>query len=361
MDKIFFYAGGYAKPGEGGICRYSLDPETGDCTLLSECVLLENPSYLLRHPQKDVLYAVEELQPEGNVVALSVNDGELQKLCSFPTGGADPCHLSLSPEGQFLFVSNYTSGSLAVFRLDNDGVPVGRSDFVQHTMTAREKEGANPARQGSAHVHFALCDGVRVFVNDLGLDKVFVYDWDAAQGRLTGCSEQIEFPKGSGPRHLEISEDGQYLYVFCELSVEIHVFEKDGEKWRRIQVVSAVPEEYRPSAGFSNLPHGEDLSTGAAIRIVSDDKLIVSTRGHDSFAVFRISEDGQLYGRQLFSAAGKVPRDFQVLGAFLIVANQESGSLAVFRRNDPTDRYDLVGHVPHGGSPSCICPIPGNR
>ena len=350
MNRILFYAGGYTRAGQGGIGLYSLDPETGDCTMTAECTLLENPSYLLCHPRKPLLYAVEELQPEGRVAALSVNGTELRKLCSFPTGGADPCHLALSPEGNFLFVSNYTGGSLAVFRLNEDGVPVGMSDFKQHSMTAEDREGANPVRQESAHVHFALCDGAHVYVNDLGLDRVFLYSWDAMNGKLTDCAEQIEFPKGSGPRHLAVSGDGKYLYVVCELSVEVHVFVREGEHWRRIQTVSAVPEEVRSSPNFA-------LFTAAAIRI-ADGRLIVSTRGHDSVALFSIDGEGKLHDRRIFSAEGKTPRDFQAMGDFLIMANQDSGSLAVFRQDGHTGEYVLKGHVPHGGNPSCICPIP---
>ena len=360
MNEITFYAGGYAKSGEGGIGLFLLDPATGNCTPAGKCALLENPSYLLCHPRKNVLYAVEELQPEGRVAALRRNGTEWQKLCSFPTGGADPCHLSLSPEGKYLFVSNYTSGSLTVFGLDENGIPTGISDFVQHTMTAEEREGANPVRQEGAHVHFALCDGSRVFVNDLGLDKVFVYGWDAAHGKLTGCTEQVDFPKGSGPRHLAFSGDERYLYVFCELSVEVHAFARDGERWQRTQVISAVPEEFRHSADFAKFPHGETLATGAAIRIIGE-RLIASTRGHDSIAVFRIDRDGRLQDRQIFSAEGKTPRDFQGIGGFLIAANQDSGSLAIFRRNAHTGEYSFITHVPHGGNPSCICLLPENR
>ena len=359
MNQSFFYAGGYAKPGEGGIGLYALDPQTGVCTVESECTLAENPSYLLCHPRKDILYAVEELQPEGRIIALSRENGTLRKKRAFPTGGADPCHLALSPEGKYLFVSNYTSGSLAIFALDEDGVPVGVSDFVQHSMTERDRKGANPIRQERAHVHFAHCDGSHVFVCDLGLDKVLVYGWDSAHGKLTGCIEEIQFPKGSGPRHLTFSEDGQYLYVICELSVEVHVFVRDKDHWRRIQTVSNLPEEFRQTPELSQFPCGETLSTGAAIRIVHD-TLMASTRGHDSIALFRIDRSGQLCDRQIFFAEGKTPRDFQMLGVFLLVANQDSGSLAVFRRNAGTDEYTFVGHVPHGGNPSCICPIPEN-
>lgn len=51
-----------------------------------------------------------------------------------PSGGADPCHLSLDGRENFLMAANYTSGSLAVFALDEQGHLQGsRCDFWQHT------------------------------------------------------------------------------------------------------------------------------------------------------------------------------------------------------------------------------------
>ena len=47
-----------------------------------------------------------------------------------PTGGAEPCHLAVTPDGGHLFVANYGSGSIAVFPLDAAGAPGERSDLV---------------------------------------------------------------------------------------------------------------------------------------------------------------------------------------------------------------------------------------
>lgn len=352
MNEINFYVSGYAQRGTPGIGAYSFRPETGGCRITAECALLENPSYLLCHPSKAVLYAVEELQPEGRIAALSTDSSELRQLCAFPSGGADPCHLSLSPDAGFLFVSNYTSGSLTVFALDAEGVPTGISDFVQHSMDAQDKIGANPVRQECAHVHFSFCGGEQVFVCDLGLDRVFVYGWDAARGKLTDRGEQIEFPKGSGPRHLAFSDDGQTLYVLCELNSHVYVFTRDGkETWQCLQAVSTLPEDFTHFADFR-------YSTGAAVRI-AEGTLYASNRGHDSIACFRIAEDGKLHSRQIFSSGGKTPRDFQVIEDHLIAANQDSGDIEIFRRNAETGECTPVKRVSLAGMhPSCICLIP---
>lgn len=351
-QNVSFYLGGYAQPGEAGIRAFSFDPRTGGCALLAEHDLLRNPAYLLCHPQRPVLYAVEELQPEGSIVALARDGLELRRLRAFPSGGADPCHLSLSPDGSFLFAANYTGGSLTVLALDEEGLPVRVSDFVRHAAREQDMKGANPVRQESAHAHFSLCDGTHVFVADLGLNTVFVYGWDAARGKLVDQGERISFPDGAGPRHLAVSEYSRHLYVLCELTAQVHVFAREGGgAWQRVQVVSTVPEDFTQFADYA-------YSIGAAIRIVNGDKLYVSNRGHNSMAAFHISPDGRLSDRHIFASEGKTPRDFQVIGDCLIAANQDSGSLAVFRQDVKTGEHRLIGQTLHVGSPSCLCVTP---
>lgn len=349
-ERIRFYVGGFAQPGETGIRGYALDASSGTCSLVLACASLRNPAYLLCHPRKDVLYAVEEIQPEGGLVTLSTDGGALRELHACPSGGAGPCHLSLSPDARFLFVSHYAGGCLTVFELDENGVPARMSDFVRHTMSAQDREGAVPTRQEAAHVHFALCDGAHVFVSDLGLNRVFVYGWDAARGKLVDRGERIGFPKGAGPRHLDISRDGRHLYVLCELNAQVHVFERSGDgSWRRIQAVSTVPEDFTRFADF-------DYSVGAAIRIVDGRTLYASTRGHNSMAVFPIASDGRLGERRIFSSEGKTPRDFHVVDGYVLVANQDSGSLAVFKLDIAAGEHRLAAKLSDIGQPSCVCP-----
>ena len=343
---MHIYLGGYARPGEAGIRKYSFDPRTGGCVLEAAYDRLMNPSWLLCHPRKVVLYAVEELTPEGRIVALSMEGNVLRPLRALPSGGADPCHLSLSPDGRYLFAANYTSGSLAVFALDEAGVPTEMSDFVQHRMDA---PGVNPVRQECAHVHFSLCDGSHVYVCDLGMDAVLVYGWDAVRGKLIDSGARIRLPGGAGPRHLAFSDDMRFLYVLCELRSEVHVFARDpGGNWQNIQAVSTVPEEFE---GFADYRY----STGAAIRIVDDGTLCASNRGHDSLALFSIGADGRLSGRRILSSGGRTPRDFQVAGDCLIAANQDDGRISVFRR---TADMEWIGGECAGGHPSCVCLAP---
>ena len=352
MDQADFYVGGFAQPGEAGIRACALDPQTGACQVTAEVATLRNPAYLLCHPRRAVLYAVEEIEPEGRVVALSTGEGSWRQLCSVPSGGAGPCHLALSPDARYLFVSHYAGGCLTVFELDEDGWPVKMCDHLRHERIGAAPEGTNPVRQERAHVHFTLCDGERVFVSDLGLNQVFVYRFDAVRGKLRDCGERIDFPGGAGPRHLALSDDGQHLYVLCELNAQVHVFGRteDGG-WRRVQVESTVPEDFTRFADFT-------YSIGAAIRIVNGRWLYTSTRGHNSIAVFRMTEDGRLSERRIFPSEGETPRDFHVVRDCLIVANQDGGCLSVFRRDEETGGHALIHQAFGMGQPSCVCVKP---
>ena len=84
-------------------CRVSAD---GQLSLLSAAVCGPNPSFLARHPSLPVLYCVNETV-DGGVSAFAVDPqtGGLNLLNRQPTGGADPCHLSLDPSGSWLMAS----------------------------------------------------------------------------------------------------------------------------------------------------------------------------------------------------------------------------------------------------------------
>lgn len=131
--KYYFYIGSYAAAEETGIYQFELDAGTGILLKTGEIAGIDNPSYLLSHPSGKVLYAVEELNPDGRIAVFSLKNDTPEYLFSLPSEGADPCHLALDEKGEFLFVSNYTSGSLTVFRLDGEGRPAEVTDHRQHT------------------------------------------------------------------------------------------------------------------------------------------------------------------------------------------------------------------------------------
>lgn len=330
-----FYMGSYAHQGEEGILRFHADFTAGRLTRTLTCAQAECPSYLLPHPNGAVLYAVRELTDEGGLYAFAVEGSSLRLLRTLPTLGKDPCYLSLDESLRFLFVANYTGGSISVFRLDEHGVPGEMTDHIAHIGS-----GPDPVRQEAAHPHCAVPVGGVVFVCDLGMDRIFRYRLNAGSGKLSAL-ESITMPPGSGPRHLCPSPaDKHLLYVVGELSSKVYVFRLENGGARLVQELSTLP------ASFTG------KSIAAALKPSADGgALFVSNRGDDSIALFRILPDGLLELRNICKTGGNTPRDFSVFGEYLVAANQDSDLLTVLKYDGGSFRL-----LPHALSERVIRP-----
>lgn len=230
-----FYTGSYAETEEEGILRFCLDTAEGTLKQEYGYAGIYHPSYLCMDREKAMLYAVQEQVPEGAVHGLRIRETGLEPAASLSSRGADPCHLTLDSSGERLYVANYTSGSLGAVKLDGQGLPIEMGEFIQH-----EGKGVHVKRQERAHVHFVREKEDRLFVCDLGLDRVFLYRKQPLirEGALT------LFPE-SGPRHLEfVPEQPAMVYVLCELSSQVAVFRKKGAGYEPVQTLSTLPEEF---------------------------------------------------------------------------------------------------------------------
>src|SRR5882757_6013973 len=143
--------------------------DSGTLTPVAE-LAMSSPSWLTWHPTLPVLYAANE-SADGEITVVVPDDpGSLISVASVPSGGADPCHLAVTPDGRHLLCSNYSSGSLAVFALDGAGMITDRTDLVTH-------HGSGPVadRQESRHVHLAVVLDAVVSAVDLCTDEMRSY------------------------------------------------------------------------------------------------------------------------------------------------------------------------------------------
>lgn len=84
-----------------------------------------NPSYFCHSARHGLLYSVSELDEEPSLDVYAIDDAAtLRHLCNVPTPGASPCHVSLNPAANHLYISNYGSGELLCYRLDERGLPL---------------------------------------------------------------------------------------------------------------------------------------------------------------------------------------------------------------------------------------------
>ena len=334
-----------------GIYSFFLDMETGILEgerLSSEAV---NPSFLTLNTALNHLYVVNELkeyegQASGALSAFSFDphSREVKLLNVRATGGTDPCHVVLNRGNTHVFVSNYSSGSVCVFPLAEDGSIGGKPQLIQH-----EGSGANEARQGGPHAHSLTFDlsGRFAFAADLGIDRLMAYQTDAS-GTLTPAPVPCyQTEPGAGPRCCTFHPGGKYIYLINELGSTVSALAYNGTdgSCRRLQTVSAIP------ADFS----GDNLC--ADIQIQPDGRFLYgSNRGHNSIVIYRIDPGTGLLSLLGFqSSGGEIPRSFCVdpTGTFLLAANQDTDNIVVFRIDSATGTLKKVSEhaVP---TPVCV-------
>ncbi len=209
----------------------------------------------------------------------------------------------------------------------------------------------DPSRQSGPHAHGVTLDnrGRYVFVPDLGLDKVMIYELDAARGVLRPHSTPwVETRPGAGPRQVVMHPGGRFAYLINELNSTMTAFRYDSEggALQEIQTLSTLP------AGFGG------TSTCAEVQIApAGDLLYGSNRGHDSLVIFAVDQaDGTLTCLGHVSTQGHIPRNFTVSpdGNWVLVANQDSDNVAVFRVDHGTGALAAVRAIPDVPTPVCI-------
>jgi 6-phosphogluconolactonase len=285
----------------------------------------ESPSWIARHPELPVLYAVAETD-DGEVHAWRLEDGvPAQDLGCGETGGSEPAHLAVDSTGQFLITANYTGGSISVHRLGTDGQIGERTDLVQH-----ELHGEHP-RQAGAHPHMigVVADGVLVI--DLGGDAIYQY-----RLRDDGTLEQtniIRTPPGSGPRHA--IRLGDRYYVTAELSGELLVFDTDGQL-AGVVAASAADGPNQPSELAGN-----------------DGFVYVANRGPNTVTVFALGDGLPEYRTEV--ATGDWPRHIALDRGTLYVANERSHEVMIMRI-DPATGVPVLEQTIAVPSPTVVLP-----
>lgn len=338
------YVGKYAKEGEKGLHIIDVDFIKGTFTPVSESDAGINPSYICISKKRSLVYAVNEVGRVKDVRAGMVTtlrfdpkSGKTEKLneIAIPNGG--PCYISLSPAEDFILIANYGGGSVAVVRLDANGVPSEVSDTIMFKGEAGTRSRAHMIAPGP--------DGKKIYLTDLGLDRVAIYDLDHVSGKLINTG-YAKLAKGAGPRHFAFGKDGSKMYVINELNSTLTVFnvEKTGDL-KELQTLSTLPQ------GFT------EKSFCADIHVAKSGKFVYgSNRGHNSIVTFKIESDGKLTLAGHTSCGGDWPRNFVLdpSGKYLLTGNQNSGNISLFSLDKKTGLPLLPAKDYKIASPSCL-------
>ena len=324
-DVLTMFVGTYSD----GFYAYEFDQNTGK--LMDDGPIakaeMPNPSYLAVNGNK--VYAVSEMpDATASVYAWRWCGGGFEFLNAQPTGlpehGEDPCYVST--DGSLLAVANYSGGTLATFRLREDG-SIASLDSLLVSGTG----GPDMSRQESPHVHCAVFtpDGKHLMFSEFSADEIGRLDVYA--GGVRGYCRAATLHSDYGPRHILFDESGRHMYVIGELSGDITVFDYNAGALTEKQVIKADRMDARGAADIHLSPDGKFLY--ASLRL----------RG-DGIVVYEVGPGGML-AYVGFQATGPHPRNFSITpnGRYVLVACRDNDSIEIYARDRKTGMLTDTG------------------
>lgn len=298
--KTILYAGTYTAKSSQGI--YSFSFEDGRLSSSQLFCEIKDPKYLTK--KDNCLITVADFDYESGVALINA-EGDIKNKIAFEKRTS--CFIT--SEDDDIYTANYHTGVVTHLKLVQDELKFINSIQIQD----------------GAGCHQILVFHDRILVPCLFLDRVFIFD------RSLKKIGSIHFNANTGPRHGVFSKDGKYLYLVSELSNELFVIETD--EWNIIHQIPVL---------MSKEIHVRDT---AAIRLSDDEKFIyVSTRTKDVISVIEL-EDHKPTVIQTVSCGGKHPRDFVLLGQYLLCANKNTNEVVSFKINDDGTLGKIVDRI----------------
>jgi 6-phosphogluconolactonase len=382
-DEYFVYFGTYTGftymkeglPSGGshskGVYVSRFRPATSELSKPELAAEIVNPAFLAVHPNQRFLYVVTEdplsvgpnFDHASYVTAYEIESatGKLHLLNSLPTGGTSTCYLSIDKTGHYLLFANFGSSSVTVFRINDDGSIGEQTAFMKHIGSGRD-----PAFQSKAHPHSidVSPDNRFAIVSDLGVDKVFVYRFDASTGALSPDQPPfVESESGGGPRHFIFDSAGKFGYSLHEMSgfVTVMAWDSANGNFTKIQDARTLQPDFvgaNDSAEIAIHPNGKFLYESN--RRFRGPELW----GPDTIGVFAIDPvKGTLSEVEQVPPGGTMPRNFAIdpTGAYLFAANEFSGNVVLFHIDGNTGRLTPANNEVKIDVPVCIVFVPAHR
>ena len=331
-----------------GIYVYDFDLIRSSASLYNQTEGVVNPSFISISDDAKIVYAVNENGVESSVSAYKYEpiSSSLTLINKQKGAGDDPCHL-INDENNVL-VANYSSGSISVFKKSKTGGLNVASQTIKHVGRSK-----NPDRQASPHVHQVQFspDHKYVLATDLGTDKIYIYNYNAtADKEILTIKDSVSVRSGGGPRHLTFSPNGKFAYLLQELDGGLIVYKYHDGFLQKLEETQVVNDDFK----------GE--ISAADIHFSPDGNFLYATNRGDAndITVFIVQKDGRLNYKASYSSGGNGPRNFVIdpTGAYLLVANQYSDVITIFKRDMVSGRLTLLSEKIEVCSPVCLVFVP---
>jgi 6-phosphogluconolactonase len=354
-QKYFLFIGTFTDKGSKGIYVYRFNATTGEAGWVSNTDSVVNPAFLAVASDGKHLYAVNETNGAnpGHVSSFSFDKttGRLTFINQQLSGGDNPCYVSLNKENTWLVAGNYGGGNLSAFPVNKDGSLQPYAQLIQH-----EGSGPDKQRQEKPHVHCTIFspDQHYLFVPDLGIDKVMIYRFNPGAALPLSQADtpfMAASEPGSGPRHFTFHPNGKYAYLIEELSGTIEAFQYNNGKLTFLQKVATHPDDYKGAIG------------SADIHVSPDGRFLYASNrgGENTITIFSVNTaTGKLMRKDFQPTLGVMPRNFMIdpSGNYLLVANQSTNNIVIFKRNRQTGMLQPTGKQIEVPTPVCLKMIP---
>ncbi|WP_100613421.1 lactonase family protein [Confluentibacter citreus] len=331
-QNIPLYIGTYTDGTSEGIYKLEFNPATGELSNLQLAGITQSPSFIAYSPNKKYLYAVNE-SLEGFVSAYKIQEnGQLQFLNKVDSNGKGPCHISLNRQGNKAVVSNYGGGTASIYNIARDGKLNEASQVFDYNTADRK-----------SHAHSAQFFKDELFIADLGMNALYQYKLKNDTYELA-LPDIVQMEGNPGPRHFAITKTGQFIYIINEYGSSVTSVKRTDTGFEQIDYDSTLDENYKGKNSCADI----HLSKNELY-------LYGSNRGENSIVVYKRNKiDGTIEKIQTMPVHGDWPRNFTLdpTGKFLLVANQRSQNITVFKVDTPTGKLSFLNEVK---VPSPVC------
>jgi 6-phosphogluconolactonase (cycloisomerase 2 family) len=337
-----------AKP-DVGIYVYEFNTKSGQLKKVYTVDNITNPSFLTLSPNGFFLYACTDtkMPNAGSITAFKIDslNGKLSLINKQPSGGENPVYLTVHKNNRFVVNGNYTGGNVSVFKTNENGSLNPASQIIQFVDSS-----INKSRQEKSHIHSTVFSpqGDYIYFPDLGADKIRVFKFDSTNSKplISANNLLVNAVLGSGPRHFTFHPNGKFAYCIEELSGMVSVYSFRNGQLDSIQRILSYSKT-------------QDSYNSADIHISPDGLFLYASNRSDenTISIFSIDPGNgklKLEGHQ--PTFGDHPRNFVIdpTGKFLLVANQLSNNIIVFKRNSRTGLLTKTKNEIKVPRPSCL-------
>jgi 6-phosphogluconolactonase len=186
----------------------------------------------------------------------------------------------------------------------------------------------------------------------LGSETVRQFRFDASTGTLSlNSPDAVKLLAKDGPRHFAFHPNGKSVYLLCETSAALYVFDYDPQTG----LLSQKQDVSFKVKGYTFLDNNDWYA--ADIHITPDGKfLYTSVRSASTLTAFKVDPTTGSVSLIDHFPTETQPRGFNIdpTGHYLLAAGQASNHVAVYAINQKSGELTFLNRYPVGKNPNWI-------